>query len=324
MTEKIFKKGDVIFKEGTMGNTMYQIADGAVGIYVNYGKPDQTMLTEITKNQFLGEMGVIEVYPRSATAVAVQDTKAFEISVGDLTDYFKTQPDKIIEIMKHMGSRLRDLTENYQEVNNTLKAITPGDTSNRSDSIIDKIKKFANVYGRHKDLSTIESAETKRKISTVSHSEGYKGNVEKFSKGTVIFKEGETGDCMYDIHYGRVGIYTGYGTNDEKLLAELREDQFFGEMGMIQSVRRSATAVVLDDSTVIETIYLKDMENLFKENPPKVEMIIAHLSFRLRRLTNEYIEACKLVYEIYSAENDGTVSAELKQKIRNYENHIYE
>ena len=71
MTSKQFKKGDVIFHEGDIGNTLYQINEGKVDIYLCYGESDQKLLTELTPGKFFGEMAVIEAYPRSATAVAM-------------------------------------------------------------------------------------------------------------------------------------------------------------------------------------------------------------------------------------------------------------
>ena len=38
-------------------------------------------------------------------------------------------------------------------------------------------------------------------------------------KGEVIFEQGKFEDWMYDTIQGRVGIYAGYGTEDEKLVA---------------------------------------------------------------------------------------------------------
>ena len=52
-------------------------------------------------------------------------------------------------------------------------------------------------------------------------------------KGEVIFEQGKYEDWMYDVIQGRVGIYAGYGTEDEKLVAEMGAGEFFGEMGMI-------------------------------------------------------------------------------------------
>ena len=73
MTDRQFNKGDIIFKEGDSGECLYQIKEGVVGIYSAYGEADQQLLTELSAGKFFGEMAVIEAYPRSATAVALEN-----------------------------------------------------------------------------------------------------------------------------------------------------------------------------------------------------------------------------------------------------------
>ena len=83
-------------------------------------------------------------------------------------------------------------------------------------------------------------------------------------KGEVIFEQGKYEDWMYDVIQGRVGIYAGYGTEDEKLVAEMGAGEFFGEMGMIECYPRSATAVSMEDETCIEKIAQGDFSEYFR------------------------------------------------------------
>ncbi len=326
MIIRSYKKDDVIFREKEEGNCFYQIKEGRIGIFLNYGEADEKKLTELSEEEFFGEMAVIEAYPRSATAVVLSDeAKAEEISIRDIEDYFKSEPDQIIAIMKHLSKRVRELTDDYTKVSDTIKELYLVKKEERSESLIERIRNYADNYRAHKNFTDIPSVETLRKVDPVPHAEGYYKDVESFAKGTVIFKEGETGNCMYDIHSGNIGIYKDYGTPDEKLLTKLTMNSFFGEMGMVDDDKRSATAIVLTDDTTLEAIALEDLTELFEKNPPKVGMILAHISYRLRKLTNEYMSACKLVYEYASEEEkNGTVSAELKDKTDNYQARYYD
>ncbi len=96
---------------------------------------------------------------------------------------------------------------------------------------------------------------------------------------------------MYWITWGRVGIYAGYGTDGEQKLTELSANQFFGEMGLLEGEARSATAVVLEDGTTLETIGPEGLQALFARNPSEVWMILDHTAQRLRRLTEDYNKA---------------------------------
>ncbi len=324
MTKKHFAKEAVIFREGEIGDSFFQIENGKVGIYLLYGEGDEKLLTTLEAGKFFGEMAVIETYPRSATAVALADTDVTEIACGEVRDFFSADSDKIIDIMKSLGDRLRALTDDYDEVSDTIKKLSDSEGNAESAGLIDKIKKFANVYKRTKSADKI-SAEELRKLSQKGHSEGYNSKVETYKKGTVIFKEGETGDCMYDVHFGSVAIYKDYGTSDEKLLTKLSPNEFFGELGLIENVKRSATAVVAADDTIVEVITASDLKNLFEQNPPKVEMILEHLSFRLRKLTKEYMSACQMMYRVSEAGYKGNeLGEDVKSDIKSYVKRLYD
>ena len=98
---------------------------------------------------------------------------------------------------------------------------------------------------------------------------------------------------MYAVYGGSVGIYSNFGTTQETKLTTLYSDSFFGEMGLIENEKRSATAVAEEDGTILEVIRADQLESLFKANPVKVDMILSHVSHRLRILTRDYIQACE-------------------------------
>ena len=60
---------------------------------------------------------------------------------------------------------------------------------------------------------------------------------EEAEAGTVLFNEGDIGDCMYIIYKGDVKIHKGSTT-----LAILQEKDVFGELSLLDSETRSATA----------------------------------------------------------------------------------
>ena len=49
--------------------------------------------------------------------------------------------------------------------------------------------------------------------------------------------------------------------------------------------------MISEDDTTLECIRVEDIQPLFKANPRKVDMILGHLSGRLRRLTTDYVKA---------------------------------
>ena len=148
-TVLILKRNEVIFSEGDKSDCMYDIRQGRVGIYANYGTKEEKLLTELSKDQFFGEMGIIEGYPRSATAVAMGDmTELTVIAKADFEDYCKNNPEKTVLIMKNMSSRIRELTRDYLEVCHTIAESMEAEQKGekKSTGLLNRLKKYRDEY----------------------------------------------------------------------------------------------------------------------------------------------------------------------------------
>jgi CRP-like cAMP-binding protein len=119
-------------------------------------------------------------------------------------------------------------------------------------------------------------------------------NTRVYNKGDIIFRSGDAGESMFRIAQGVVGIYADHGTEKEKRLAELCDGAFFGEMGMIDHAPRSATAVALEDGMKLEELTEDDLGELLRSEPETVLALMRQLSGRLRGLTKDYMEACRV------------------------------
>ena len=145
----ILKRNEIIFNEGDKSDCMYDIRLGRVGIYANYGTKEEKLLTELTKDQFFGEMGIIEGYPRSATAVAMGDmTELTVIAKNEFEDYCKRNPEKTILIMKNMSARIRDLTQGYLDACHTIAESMEAEQrgEKKSLNLLNRLKKYRDEY----------------------------------------------------------------------------------------------------------------------------------------------------------------------------------
>lgn len=297
--EKRFQNGEIIFKEGDIGTSFFQIIEGTVEVISGYGSDKERSLTELSAGDFFGEMAVIEAYPRSNTVVAKDNALVVEIPENELNSYFAENPGMILKIMNHLGKRIKELTADYDAVASALKEVRASQDK-KSDSIFAKIKKYIDDISSSKIDLTKPSAEALRQASESVKGKA-SGAVESYKKGTVIFKEGEIGKCMYIVYGGDVGIYSNYGAANQIKLTDIYPVACFGEMGMIACDPRSATAVAETDETFVEIINPEDLEELFRTTPVKVEMILKHLSYRLRMLTYDYLTACKEINELFNS-----------------------
>lgn len=116
-------------------------------------------------------------------------------------------------------------------------------------------------------------------------------------KGNLIYRQGD-GDSarMYDIQTGRIGLFEGYGTAGQTLLAELAAGDFFGEMDMIEGTPRSHTAAALEDTKLVP-ITAETFQEYFSTRPAKVLSIMRNMSRRTRLLTKRYMDLCRSIYE---------------------------
>ena len=141
---KTFSKDDVIFKEGAYDHCMYEIQRGSVNIYVDFGTENEKLLTTLETGRFFGEIGVTEVRPRTATAIAAEDnTSLSEITGDNFSKYFQNEPQKLLAIMQHMSDRLRALTQEYLEARETIaEAIDAAKNGKKQSGIPFKGKDF--------------------------------------------------------------------------------------------------------------------------------------------------------------------------------------
>lgn len=312
--EIVCKKGDVIFHEGSYGSSIFRILSGSVEVYANYGKAGQKVLRELHQGDYFGEMAVIEFCARSATIVAsADDTKLAEIDATDLSGYLEMHRDEFHDLSRQLGVRLRAQMDDYAEVCATLRELgASGDRMN--ESLLGQIKKFARVWlsgqQQQNDISSTQQSlvhECDRALAF--HCEGYNG-------GDVIFSEGDQSDCLCYIHTGTVGFYKNFDTDDEKKLTEMTQGMFFGELGLFDGTQRAAVALALEDDTYVERVYEKDLDMLVNTNPMMAMMMLQQFSNRLRKVTVDYLKACRALAEVQTEleENASKLSKETRMR----------
>jgi CRP/FNR family transcriptional regulator, cyclic AMP receptor protein len=102
----------------------------------------------------------------------------------------------------------------------------------------------------------------------------------EFSKGTVLFKEGDPGKEMYVVQSGRVNIVKTV-RDTEKVLATLGAGEFFGEMSILNNKPRSAGATMAEDGKLL-VIDPRTFEAMIRGNVEIAVRLIKKLSDRLQ------------------------------------------
>ncbi len=99
---------------------------------------------------------------------------------------------------------------------------------------------------------------------------------------TVLFRAGEEGNAMYLIEQGKVRISVQATDGHEMTLAELGRGDFFGEMALLDGQRRSADAMVAEDSR-LAVLSREHFLSFLRSSPDIALEMLTALANRLRR-----------------------------------------
>ncbi len=103
-----------------------------------------------------------------------------------------------------------------------------------------------------------------------------------FSKGNVILMEDEIGSALFIIMEGKVKVSRLDETGREVILSILGPGEVFGEMSLLDGMKRSATVSALTDTDVF-IIYRDDFLNLLNQHPQIAISLLKELTQRLRK-----------------------------------------
>ncbi len=100
---------------------------------------------------------------------------------------------------------------------------------------------------------------------------------EEHRAGQEIFKKGDLGTALYVIYAGEVSIRDG-----DTELARFGRGDFFGELALLDTEARSATAEALSDLRLLR-LDQDDFYDLMEERGEVLRSIVRSLSGRIRR-----------------------------------------
>jgi CRP-like cAMP-binding protein len=104
---------------------------------------------------------------------------------------------------------------------------------------------------------------------------------EEFFSGDRIFEFGDQGDHLYLLVSGKVGISIDPDPNSRNFIATLGPGDCFGEMNLLDDLPRSATAHVIEDTSVL-TLEKSRLRGLILSYPEISIGMLRALSMRLR------------------------------------------
>ena len=109
---KAFAAGSILIRQGDIGETMYVILNGRVRVQREHAAlAEPVLLAELDAGQVVGEMGLLDGEPRSATVIAIDEVEAVELTATDLTEVMLEHPDVATTLLKTLSRRVRSTDE---------------------------------------------------------------------------------------------------------------------------------------------------------------------------------------------------------------------
>ena len=105
-----FNQGDFLFRQGDPSDYVLRVDSGSVEILREVGDIS-IVLGSVFAGQFVGEMGVIEKRPRSATARANTEVEAEQFNVPEFFQRVSADPAMAQELMLRLSVRLREIED---------------------------------------------------------------------------------------------------------------------------------------------------------------------------------------------------------------------
>lgn len=124
--EKTYSADEVLFKEGTLGDTLYIIKEGAIKITRAAKEGEEESSRALRREgDIFGESGFIDESTRPATAQAIKPTKVFQLSRSDFLTILNKDPLIAYQIVKVLSSGLKQadlqVIEELKEKNEQLQ-----------------------------------------------------------------------------------------------------------------------------------------------------------------------------------------------------------
>ncbi|MBU2530161.1 MAG: cyclic nucleotide-binding domain-containing protein, partial [Elusimicrobia bacterium] len=110
--------------------------------------------------------------------------------------------------------------------------------------------------------------------------------IKKFDKGEIVFHKTEIGNNFFVVDSGKIKIFTAIGTTKKKTFAFLEKGDFFGEMSLLGSKTRSASAQAVADSVLL-VINRLNFKKLLVKNPDFTLNLLQTLVIRLNTSNTE-------------------------------------
>jgi CRP-like cAMP-binding protein len=121
-----FMKGQKLFEQGTMGDSMYIILSGRIRIYIEDAEKNQLVLRHYGPGEIVGEFSILDQQPRSASGNAAESLTTLVVDRKTFLAFLHERPIVGVSMMRNLAERIRYTTQFLENLNEGVLLLADG------------------------------------------------------------------------------------------------------------------------------------------------------------------------------------------------------
>ena len=111
-----FRRNEVIFHQGDLGDSLQVVASGAVKIVLPSPEGEEAIIASLHPGEFFGELALLDSSPRSTTATALEATETLTLPRERFLELLREDPRIVQALLHALAEDLRRLTGHVEEL----------------------------------------------------------------------------------------------------------------------------------------------------------------------------------------------------------------
>jgi len=113
---KTFRRGETIFRKDDPGAHLYMVLEGAVKIALPGEFGQEALVAIMRPGEFFGELALLDRSPRSASATALEDSRAALLAGDDFLVYLEAHPASFRVVLETLARTIRRLSDRVEDL----------------------------------------------------------------------------------------------------------------------------------------------------------------------------------------------------------------
>lgn len=113
---KSFRRAETIFRKDDQGTHLYLVLEGSVKIALPGEHGQEALVALVRAGEFFGELALLDLSPRSASATALEDTRAVLLARDDFLAFLETHPAAMRVVLETLARTIRRLSDRVEDL----------------------------------------------------------------------------------------------------------------------------------------------------------------------------------------------------------------